>query len=85
MPSRAQTTSPVDLVRTRLMNQPVDAHGRGTLYSGMVDCAVKTVRAEGVLAIYKGFLAQWMRVGPHTTISLVAWEWLRHMFGLHAI
>jgi hypothetical protein len=27
---------------------------RGKLYSGLVDCAVKTVKGEGVTAIYKG-------------------------------
>lgn len=81
----ALTTSPVDTLRTRLMNQPLDSGGRGKLYRSMLDCAVKTVRNEGILAVYKGFFAQWMRVGPHTTISLVAWEWLRRLVGLHAI
>ena len=76
----------MDTVRTRLMNQPLDATtGKGSRYSGMVDCAIKTARAEGGLALYKGFLAQWMRVGPHTTISLVAWEGLRRIAGLKAI
>eukprot|EP00041_Stephanoeca_diplocostata_P024534 m.625054 g.625054 ORF g.625054 m.625054 type:complete len:315 (+) comp22546_c0_seq29:161-1105(+) len=81
----AVTTSPVDTVRTRLMNQPLDAAGRGTLYRGMSDCALQTIRAEGFLGIYKGFTAQWMRVGPHTTISLVTWEFLRRLSGVSAI
>eukprot|EP00038_Savillea_parva_P022567 m.37936 g.37936 ORF g.37936 m.37936 type:complete len:310 (+) comp5600_c0_seq2:27-956(+) len=81
----AVTTSPVDTVRTRLMNQPCDASGRGLVYKGMVDCAVQTMRKEGVLGIYKGFSAQWLRVGPHTTISLVVWEFLRRATGLEAI
>merc|ERR1711918_285578 len=64
-----------------MMNQPVDSHGKGKLYSSMADCGIQTIRNEGALAVYKGFFAQWSRVGPHTTISLVAWEALRHLFG----
>jgi hypothetical protein len=45
----AVVTSPVDMVRTRLMNQPLDAAGRGKLYKGMVDCGMQTIRNEGVL------------------------------------
>lgn len=79
-------TSPVDTVRTRVMNQPVDpVSRRGQLYSNSLDCALKTAKLEGVLALYKGFFAQWLRVGPHTTISLVCFEALRHVFGLKAI
>jgi hypothetical protein len=81
----ALVTSPVDTVRTRLMNQPVSVTGNGEHYSGMLDCFVKTTRREGVLASYKGFTAQWLRVGPHTTISLVCFEFLRHLWGFAAI
>lgn len=81
----AITTSPVDTIRTRIMNQPRDSLGKGTLYKGQLDCIRKTLSAEGFLGIYKGFSAQWMRVGPHTTISLVVWEYLRQATGLHAI
>ena len=82
----AVVTSPVDTIRTRLMNQPVDPVSRkGLLYKGSIDCLVKTMKHEGMLAIYKGFMAQWMRVGPHTTISLVCFEGLRKTFGLKAI
>ena len=50
----ATTTSPVDTIRTRLFNQPLDANGKGTLYKSISDCLIKTVKSEGVLAIYKG-------------------------------
>jgi hypothetical protein len=44
------------------MNQPIDARtGKGTLYSGSLNCVIVTMRKEGVLAIYKGFTAQWLR------------------------
>jgi hypothetical protein len=53
--------NPVDVIKNRLMSQPT---GEGRLYSGMLDCMAKTVRNEGVMALYKGFLPQWLRLGP---------------------
>jgi hypothetical protein len=68
------------------MNQPFDLVSRKPLfYQNSIDCLIQTVRNEGLLSPYKGFLAQWMRVGPHTTISLVCFEALRNRFGLSAI
>ena len=49
------TLSPIDKVRTRLMNQP--AHKK--LYSGFVDCVTKMLKTEGPLGFYKGFLPIW--------------------------
>lgn len=37
----ALTTSPFDVVKSRVMGQPVGPNGRGLLYSGMLDCFVK--------------------------------------------
>lgn len=42
----------------------------GNLYSGVVDCFVKIVKTEGVLAIYKGFFAHLARILPHTILTL---------------
>lgn len=42
----------------------------GNLYSGVFDCLVKTVKTEGVLAIYKGYLAHLARILPHTILTL---------------
>ena len=44
---------------------------RGLLYSGSVDCLVKTVRQEGFLALYKGLLPIWTRMvrNPNPTES----------------
>ena len=38
-----------DVVKARIMNQATDQFGRGLVYKGSVDCAMKTVRGEGVL------------------------------------
>ena len=53
--------NPFDLVATRLYNQ-----NKGSLYSGPIDCLMKTVKSEGLLSMYKGFTAQFLRVGCDT-------------------
>jgi hypothetical protein len=35
--------TPADVIKTRVMNQPVDANGVGKLYAGSIDCLKKTV------------------------------------------
>eukprot|EP00756_Hemistasia_phaeocysticola_P044361 Hpha_TRINITY_DN18005_c0_g1::TRINITY_DN18005_c0_g1_i1::g.1186::m.1186/K15117/SLC25A34_35, OAC1; solute carrier family 25, member 34/35 len=63
--------NPFDVLRTRLYNQPRDAAGRGVNYTGMIDCARKVVHAEGVSGLQKGLLANYMRAGPQTMLSLI--------------
>lgn len=77
----AIVTSPVDIVKTRLMNQPKDQK----LYKGLVDCAVKIYKNEGIKSFYKGFTPQWMRFGPFTIVQLMVWEKLRDFYGMKGI
>jgi solute carrier family 25 protein 34/35 len=49
---------------SRLYNQ------NGNLYKGVFDCLAKTVRTEGIFAIYKGFLPHLARILPHTILTL---------------
>ena len=62
------------------MNQKVVAGGGGALYSGMADCFVKTVRSEGVLALWKGTFPSYLRVGPRVLIIFVIMEQLKKQF-----
>jgi hypothetical protein len=48
-------SSPLDVIKSRVMNQPVDAAGRGVTYSSTVDCFRKSVKAEGLSSLWKGF------------------------------
>jgi solute carrier family 25 protein 34/35 len=42
----------------------------GNLYKGVLDCLAKTVKTEGILAIYKGFFPHLARILPHTVLTL---------------
>ncbi|KAG2286514.1 hypothetical protein Bca4012_082911 [Brassica carinata] len=66
-------SNPVDVIKTRVMNMKVVA-GTAPPYKGAVDCALKTVRAEGVMALYKGFWPTVSRQAPFTVILFVTLE-----------
>jgi solute carrier family 25 (mitochondrial uncoupling protein), member 27 len=49
---------PADVVKSKLMN---DTSG---IYKGVIDCYIKTIKNDGIRAIYRGFLPTWGRLGP---------------------
>ncbi|KAJ2935637.1 hypothetical protein H1R20_g1460, partial [Candolleomyces eurysporus] len=67
---------PADTALTRVYNQPTvigpDGKSRGALYKNPIDCLWKTFKAEGVRGWYKGSTAHFMRIAPHTIITLTA-------------
>lgn len=71
-------SNPVDVIKTRVMNMKVEA-GKAPPYSGAIDCAMKTVRAEGVMALYKGFIPTISRQGPFTVVLFVTLEQVRKL------
>ncbi|KAJ8302296.1 hypothetical protein KUTeg_021283, partial [Tegillarca granosa] len=72
----ALTTSPVDVVKSRVMNQE---KGENKKYKSAFDCFFKTLRSEGPIGLYKGFIPNWMRIGPHTIITFFIFEKLRQL------
>ncbi|OBA23618.1 mitochondrial carrier [Metschnikowia bicuspidata var. bicuspidata NRRL YB-4993] len=60
--------NPWDVVLTRVYNQ------KGNLYTGPIDCFIKTIKTEGPTALYKGFWAQLFRIGPHSILMLLFME-----------
>ena len=54
---------PFDFLKTRLQRG-------GSAYSGVLDCAVKVLREEGPLRFYRGFGTYFLRMAPHTVITL---------------
>lgn len=78
-------TSPIDMVRTRFMNQKKDHNKKPVLYRGTFDCIVKTVRKEGLFGLYKGFIPNWTRTGTHTVVTFFIFEQLRVFVGMEPI
>ena len=70
----AFVANPFDVAKSRLMNG-------GNEYKGMIDVLGKTVKNEGVAALWKGFLPAWARVGPRVVIAFVVMEQLKEKFG----
>ncbi|EMP42080.1 Solute carrier family 25 member 34 [Chelonia mydas] len=79
----AVAMTPFDVVSTRLYNQPVDERGMGKHYRGFLDCFVQISRKEGILALYKGIGPAYLRLGPHTILSLLFWDELRKLTYRH--
>jgi len=74
----AVVINPLDVVSTRMYNQP----GKERLYSGFMDCVMRILRTEGMSAFYKGLFAQYLRIGPHSFLSLIFWHHSRVWLGL---
>ncbi|KAA0711705.1 Solute carrier family 25 member 34 [Triplophysa tibetana] len=73
----AITMTPFDVISTRLYNQPVDDFKRGRLYGGFVDCVMKVTASEGIVALYKGMTPVFVRLAPHTVLSMLLWDVMR--------
>ncbi|KAM7261983.1 hypothetical protein ACFE04_021060 [Oxalis oulophora] len=74
----AVTSNPVDVIKTRVMNMKVEA-GKAAPYAGALDCAMQTVKAEGPMALYKGFIPTISRQGPFTVVLFVTLEQVRKL------
>ncbi|XWS45010.1 hypothetical protein CRYUN_Cryun15aG0098900 [Craigia yunnanensis] len=74
----AVASNPVDVIKTRVMNMKVEP-GQKPPYTGAMDCAIKTVKAEGPMALYKGFIPTISRQGPFTVVLFVTLEQIRKL------
>lgn len=75
------TVAPWDMIRTKLMNQPTDKK----IYNGFTDCFLKTVRNDGVLSLWRGFIPIWARFAPQATLQLLTIDFLYTVFGFKSI
>ncbi|GAU46814.1 hypothetical protein TSUD_190710 [Trifolium subterraneum] len=80
----AVASNPVDVIKTRVMNMKVEA-GSPPPYSGAIDCALKTIRAEGPMALYKGFIPTISRQGPFTVVLFVTLEQALVTYGIDTV
>lgn len=67
---------PADTALTRMYNQPTKRNEAGkvvgVLYRNPFDCLWKTFKTEGVRGWYKGTTAHFLRIAPHTIVTLTA-------------
>lgn len=70
---------PADAIKTRMMNQGKEGKA---MYRNSLDCLIKTVKHEGVIALWKGFLPTWARLGPWQFVFWVSYEKLRQISGI---
>ena len=80
----AFVTSPVDVVKTRIMNERAMA-SQTLVYVSTGSTLMKIIKHEGVGGLYKGFIPNWARIGPHTIITFMIFERLRSIVGLAPI
>ena len=73
---------PFDFAATRLVNSLSAAEqgaAAAAVFSGPVDVIRKTVATEGVLGVYKGVTANYLRFGPYCTLVFIFVEQLRRL------
>jgi solute carrier family 25 uncoupling protein 27 len=74
-------STPADVAKSRIMSQ--SALPDGTMpYNGTLDCWRKVVANEGPLALYKGFMPGWLRLGPWQLVFWCSYEQLRILTGI---
>lgn len=73
----AATTTPLDVIRTRMMSQ---ASGSSALYKNAIDCVVKTVSREGPTALFKGIVPRCLLIGPSSAVFFLAYETTKSFF-----
>jgi len=74
-------STPADVAKSRIMSQTAGPDGKMP-YAGTLDCWRKVVASEGFLALYKGFMPGWLRLGPWQLVFWCSYEQLRILSGL---
>ncbi|XP_074647924.1 mitochondrial uncoupling protein 4-like [Tubulanus polymorphus] len=77
----ATLSTPADVIKTRIMNSHLDGY-KGVTYTSSLDCLLKTVKSEGFLALYKGWLPTWSRMAPWSLIFWLSYEEIRKISGV---
>ena len=69
-------TAPADMIKTRVMGD------RQGAFRSPLHCALSACREEGVLCLWRGAFASFLRLGPHFLITFPLYEHLRRRLGL---
>jgi hypothetical protein len=72
-------TYPTDLIRRRLQLQHFGCDSVPR-YSGIIDCARKVLKSEGIIGLYRGLLAAYIKTFPTLAIQLSMIDTLGHWY-----
>ena len=75
----AVLTTPLDVIKTRLMTQ-----GAGGAYKGVVDCALRIAREEGPAAFFKGVGPRVTWIGIGGSVFFTCLEAAKKVYGVEA-
>lgn len=83
----AIASTPVDVIRTRMMSQRKlkaavmleSGIAVPAIYTSSLDCLMQTVKNEGFRSLYKGFIPNWVRLGPWNIIFFMTYEQLKKL------
>lgn len=72
----AIATTPFDVIKSRMMSQKISKENKNSdkIYKNSVDCFKKTIRNEGLMALYKGFIPSYLRIGPWAMVFFLTYE-----------
>ncbi|XP_050293226.1 mitochondrial 2-oxoglutarate/malate carrier protein-like [Anthonomus grandis grandis] len=62
---------PVDIIKTRIQNAKAAA---GQKQPALFDVLTVIIKDEGILALWKGFMPYYFRLGPHTVLTFIFLE-----------
>ncbi|RKP00535.1 hypothetical protein CXG81DRAFT_29955 [Caulochytrium protostelioides] len=72
--------SPFDVLKTRMMSSHRGGGGGGQM--GVVATATQLLRHEGVRALFHGFGPAFVRLGPHTILTFLAFEKIKEIYNM---
>jgi len=70
----AIASNPIDVVKTRMMNQRNISSGDTQIYKSSLDCVKRTIQTEGLIALYKGFIPTFVRLTPWNILFFLSYE-----------
>lgn len=77
----ALVMNPFDVITTRLYNQ--SHRSNSLLYTSWLDCGRKTIKGEGLYALWKGLVPHFVRIGPHTVLTLMLLDHYRDLLSIY--
>ena len=68
---------PFESAKNRMATQKPDPETGELLYKSVLQTVRRVAGQEGVLALWKGFLPNWLRLGPWQFVFWISYEGLR--------